>query len=68
MRWGMGYGIFDRWGGWGGWGGSLVMIDPAARMVVSYVTNQMGEPGSGDGLRGLEFVMAAYDGLTGLRA
>ena len=64
----MGFGSFGNTFGWGGWGGSLVMIDPAARMVVSYVTNQMGEPGSGDGLRGLEFVMAAYDGLTGLRA
>jgi CubicO group peptidase (beta-lactamase class C family) len=68
MSWGLGYGVFGDSLGWGGWGGSLVMIDPAARMVVSYVTNQMGEPGSGDGLRGLEFVMAAYDGLTGLRA
>jgi CubicO group peptidase (beta-lactamase class C family) len=68
MSWGLGYGLFGDNFGWGGWGGSMVMIDPAARMVVSYVTNHMAEPGSGDGLRGLEVVMAAYDGITGLRA
>jgi len=28
IRYGMGYGIFDRSCGWGGWGGSMVMIDP----------------------------------------
>jgi hypothetical protein len=33
--------------------------------VVSYVTNQMFEPGSDNAIRGLEVVMAAYDGLTG---
>ena len=51
--------------GWGGWGGSLVMIDPEGRMAVAYVTNQMREPA--DDTRGLELVMAAYDGLKGLR-
>ena len=35
-------------------------------MVVAYVTNQMREPA--DDTRGLEIVMSAYDGLTGLRA
>jgi hypothetical protein len=35
MRYGMGYGIFDRSCGWGGWGGSLVMVDLDARMTVS---------------------------------
>jgi hypothetical protein len=35
-------------------------------MAVAYVTNQMREP-AGDS-RGLEVIMAAYDGLTGLRA
>jgi hypothetical protein len=35
-------------------------------MAVAYVTNQMRE--SAEDNRGLEFVMAAYDGLTGLRA
>jgi CubicO group peptidase (beta-lactamase class C family) len=64
VRYGLGYGLFGDLYGWGGWGGSIVMIDPAARMVVSYVTNQMPEPGSDDSLRGLEVVMAAYDGLT----
>ncbi|MET7455053.1 serine hydrolase domain-containing protein [Streptomyces sp. NPDC005574] len=65
VRWGMGYGLFGTTYGWGGWGGSLVMIEPDNRMAVAYVTNQMREP-AGD-TRGLELVMAAYDGITGLR-
>jgi CubicO group peptidase (beta-lactamase class C family) len=52
--------------GWGGWGGPLVVIDPDGGMAVASVTNQMREPT--DDTRGLELVMAAYDGLTGLRA
>jgi len=66
VRWGLGYGLFGSSLGWGGWGGSIVMIDPEGRMVVAYVTNQMREPA--DDTRGMELVMAAYDGLTGLRA
>ena len=66
VRWGLGYGLFGNTYGWGGWGGSLVMIEPEARMVVAYVTNQMREPA--DDNRGLEIVMSAYDGLVGLRA
>ncbi|MFI2300697.1 serine hydrolase domain-containing protein [Actinacidiphila glaucinigra] len=66
VRWGLGYGLFGDSLGWGGWGGSLVMVDPGARMAVAYVTNQMREPA--DDNRGLELVMAAYDGLQGLRA
>jgi len=66
VRWGLGYGLFGNTYGWGGWGGSLVMIEPEARMVVAYVTNQMREPA--DDTRGLEIVMSAYDGLVGLRA
>jgi CubicO group peptidase (beta-lactamase class C family) len=66
VRWGLGYGLFGSSLGWGGWGGSLVMIDPEGRMVVAYVTNQMREPA--DDTRGLELVMAAYDGLPGLGA
>jgi CubicO group peptidase (beta-lactamase class C family) len=62
MRYGMGYGIFNRSFGWGGWGGSLVMVDPDARMTVSYVMNQMLDQGQGD-YRGLGIVMAAYQGL-----
>ncbi|MFG3516528.1 serine hydrolase domain-containing protein [Streptomyces bobili] len=64
VTWGLGYGIFGGTYGWGGWGGSLVMIDPAARMAVAYVTNQMRDPA--DDNRGLEIVMAAYEGLQGL--
>jgi CubicO group peptidase (beta-lactamase class C family) len=66
VRYGLGYGLFGSSLGWGGWGGSLVMVDPGERLVVAYVTNQMREP-AGD-TRGLELVMAAYDGLPGLRA
>jgi len=66
VRYGLGYGLFGNTFGWGGWGGSLVMIDPEARMAMAYVTNQMREPA--DDNRGLELVMAAYDGLKGLRA
>lgn len=66
IRWGLGYGLFGSTFGWGGWGGSLVMIEPEARMVVAYVTNQMREPAEDN--RGLEIVMSAYDGLVGLRA
>jgi CubicO group peptidase (beta-lactamase class C family) len=66
VRYGLGYGLFGSSLGWGGWGGSLVMVDPDGRMAVAYATNQMREPA--DDTRGLELVMAAYDGLTGLRA
>src|SRR3954447_22687426 len=66
VRWGLGYRLFGTTFGWGGWGGSIVVIDPEGRMAVAYVTNQMREPANDD--RGLELVMAAYDGLTGLRA
>jgi CubicO group peptidase (beta-lactamase class C family) len=66
VRWGLGYGLFGSACGWGGWGGSIVMVEPGERMAVAYVTNQMREPAADD--RGLEVVMAAYDGLKGLRA
>ncbi|MEV1067576.1 serine hydrolase domain-containing protein [Streptomyces sp. NPDC050263] len=66
VSWGLGYGRFGGTYGWGGWGGSLVVIEPETRMTVAYVTNQMREPA--DDQRGMEIVMAAYDGLTGLRA
>jgi len=62
MRYGMGYGIFERSVGWGGWGGSLVMADLDARMTVSYVMNQMLDQNVGD-YRGLGIVVAAYEGL-----
>jgi CubicO group peptidase (beta-lactamase class C family) len=63
MRYGMGYGIFDRSCGWGGWGGSLVMIDLDAHMTVAYVMNQMLDQGLGD-YRALGIVMAAYESLA----
>ncbi len=61
VRYGLGYGLFGSGFGWGGWGGSLVIVEPDARMAVAYVTNQMREP-AGD-TRGMEVIMAAYDGL-----
>ena len=62
VRYGMGYGIFDRACGWGGWGGSLVMVDLDRHMSVAYVMNQMLPPGGND-YRGFGIVLAAYDGL-----
>ena len=62
MRYGLGYGLFDRSVGWGGWGGSLVMVDPDARMAVAYVMNQMLDQAQDD-YRGFGIVLAAYDGL-----
>ncbi|HEX8004896.1 MAG TPA: serine hydrolase domain-containing protein [Trebonia sp.] len=59
MRYGMGYGIFDRSVGWGGWGGSLVMVDPSARMAIAYAMNQMLD--RADDHRALAIVIAAYD-------
>jgi CubicO group peptidase (beta-lactamase class C family) len=61
VRYGLGYALFGSTHGWGGWGGLIVMIEPDDRMAVAYVTNQMREPA--DDNRGLEIVMAAYDGL-----
>jgi CubicO group peptidase (beta-lactamase class C family) len=62
MRYGMGYGIFNRSVGWGGWGGSMVMADLDARMTVAYVMNQMLDDRAGD-YRALGIVVAAYEGL-----
>lgn len=61
VRWGLGYGLFGNTYGWGGWGGSIVMLEPDDHMAVAYVTNQMREPA--EDTRGMEVVMAAYDGL-----
>ncbi|MDR6975663.1 CubicO group peptidase (beta-lactamase class C family) [Streptomyces sp. 3330] len=66
ISWGLGYGRFGGTYGWGGWGGSTVMIEPESRAVVAYVTHQMREPAKDT--RGLDILMAAYDGLQGLRA
>ncbi|WP_406007063.1 beta-lactamase family protein [Streptomyces sp. NBC_00637] len=66
ISWGLGYGRFGGTYGWGGWGGSTVMIEPEARVVVAYVTNQMREPAQDT--RGLDLLMAAYDGLKGLQS
>ncbi|MEU2335896.1 serine hydrolase domain-containing protein [Streptomyces sp. NPDC013172] len=65
-RYGLGYGLFGDALGWGGWGGALVWVDPGERLAMAYVTNQMREPAADN--RGIELVMAAQDGLKGLRA
>jgi CubicO group peptidase (beta-lactamase class C family) len=65
VRYGLGYGLFGSALGWGGWGGSIVMVDPGERLAVAYVTDQMREPADDD--RGMEIIMAAYDGLKGLQ-
>ncbi len=57
----MGFGDFGNTFGWGGWGGSMVANDPGPRMTVAYVMNRMID--QQDDNRGLEIVMAAYDGL-----
>ncbi|WP_089099802.1 serine hydrolase domain-containing protein [Streptomyces hyaluromycini] len=65
-RYGLGYGLFGSALGWGGWGGALVWADPDERLAIAYVTNQMREPAADN--RGIELIMAAQDGLKGLRA
>jgi len=57
----MDFGDFGNTFGWGGWGGSMVANDPGPRMTVAYVMNRMID--QQDDNRGLEIVMAAYDGL-----
>ena len=59
----MGFGNFGRTFGWGGWGGSLVVSDPGPRLTVAYVMNRMIDRAQQDDNRGLEIVLAAYDGL-----
>ncbi|MFI7126290.1 serine hydrolase domain-containing protein [Nonomuraea sp. NPDC050153] len=62
MRYGMGYGLLEpRTCFWGGMGGSLVVIDLDVRMTVAYVMNQM-HAAVDD--RGMNFVLAAYGGLS----
>ncbi|GAA1252998.1 serine hydrolase domain-containing protein [Kitasatospora nipponensis] len=63
MTWTVGFGRFGTTFGWGGWGGSLVVSDPASRMTVAYVMNQMIDRQRQQDDRGMEIVMAAYGGL-----
>jgi CubicO group peptidase (beta-lactamase class C family) len=62
----LGFGVFGRSFGWGGWGGSLAIFEPDTRMAVAYVTNQMLDPSAGADSRGMEMVMASYDGVQAL--
>ena len=66
MAWALGFGAFGRTFGWGGWGGSLVVFEPDSRMAVAYVTNRMLDPAAGPDSRGMDLVMASYDGLSTL--
>jgi CubicO group peptidase (beta-lactamase class C family) len=66
MAYGLGFGVFGRSFGWGGWGGSLALFEPDTRTSVAYVTNQMLDPMTGPDNRGLEMVMASYDGVLAL--
>ncbi|MFD6877865.1 MULTISPECIES: serine hydrolase domain-containing protein [unclassified Streptomyces] len=63
MCWTVGFGKFGNTFGWGGWGGSLVASDPDSRMTVAYVMNQMIDRERQEDNRGMEIIMAAYDGL-----
>ncbi|MEU2632335.1 serine hydrolase domain-containing protein [Kitasatospora sp. NPDC007106] len=63
MSWTVGFGKFGNTFGWGGWGGSLVVSDPGSRMTVAYVMNQMIDRVRQEDNRGMEIVMAAYNGL-----
>ncbi|MFI6154831.1 serine hydrolase domain-containing protein [Kitasatospora sp. NPDC051170] len=63
MCWTAGFGRFGSTFGWGGWGGSLVASDPDARMTVAYVMNRMIDRDRQEDNRGMEIVMAAYEGL-----
>lgn len=63
IRYGMGYSLQSRACSWGGWGGSLVLVDLDTQLTVAYVMNQMLEEGPLGDDRGLEMVMAAFEGL-----
>jgi CubicO group peptidase (beta-lactamase class C family) len=73
IRFGMGYALTSpglplpgpRVCAWGGWGGSIIIVDLAANMTVSYVMNRMGNGLTGDE-RGAGIVLAAYASLAGL--
>ena len=71
MKFGMGYGLswddlpFDAAPGslfWGGWGGSLVVIDPSARLTFAFAMNRMGQGTVGDE-RSAAMLAATYVGL-----
>ena len=64
VAYGLGFGAFGRSFGWGGWGGSLAMFEPDTRTSVAYVTNQMLDLVDDD--RGMEIMMASYDGVEAL--
>jgi CubicO group peptidase (beta-lactamase class C family) len=71
IRWGLGFGLTSREIPvgpnpraffWGGWGGSLVVIDPDARLSFSYVMNRMGSGTMGD-VRAFRPAAALYGSL-----
>jgi CubicO group peptidase (beta-lactamase class C family) len=71
IRWGLGFGlrskemplgVSPRTFFWGGWGGSVIAIDPDARVSFSYVMNRMSAGTLGDG-RVVGPALALYDAL-----
>ena len=72
IRFGLGFGLTSkdlpigpnpRTFFWGGWGGSLVIIDPDARLGLSYVMNKMG-PGTMGDMRAFNILAALYPPLA----
>lgn len=71
LRFGMGYALQSpglplpnsRTCAWGGWGGSVILVDLAAHLTVSYVMNRMTGRLTGDD-RGAGIILAAYAGLA----
>jgi CubicO group peptidase (beta-lactamase class C family) len=71
IRFGLGFGLTSkelpigpnpRTFFWGGWGGSLVIVDPDARLGISYVMNKMGSGTLGD-TRAFSILSALYPAL-----
>lgn len=74
MRYGMGFGLMSDFTPlspnknaffWGGWGGSMSLIDPEARLTVSYAMNKMATNLVGD-LRAARIVFAAHEAVAAL--
>jgi CubicO group peptidase (beta-lactamase class C family) len=72
IRFGLGFGLTSkdlpigpnpRTFFWGGWGGSLVIVDPDARLGLSYVMNKMGSGTMGD-VRAFNILAALYPSLA----
>jgi CubicO group peptidase (beta-lactamase class C family) len=47
---------------WGGWGGSMIVMDPARRLTISYMMNRMA-PGVLGSDRAESYIRAVYDAV-----